>query len=144
MITATPVLGRVRTIVVTVAEHGGLDEATVELLIDCERRGVRVLLWLEEAGDADSTLAGLATHLATDDAALHAEAVAQIGAERAVLARGVRQARRRAAAEVLPPADRGPAGTGRKALRRARRLGRRALSRAARAADALRGAGARR
>lgn len=128
---------RKRAVTVTVAEHGGgdgtktLDESTVELLIDCERRGTRVVLWLTELDDLDTPLAGLATHLATDDDALHRAAVDRVGAERALRAADEAEARRRAAAETLPPGDRGPATRGVRAVRRVRRTGRRIVRRVA-------------
>ena len=54
---------RGRAVTLTVAEHGTLDETTVEMLIDCERRGVRVVLWVSRVDELDSPLVGLATHL---------------------------------------------------------------------------------
>lgn len=133
----------------TVADHGGhdggitLDEATVELLIDCERRGIRVVLWLTEPEDLDSPLAGLATHLAAADDRLYRAAVDRIGAERALRVRDEAEARRRAAAEKLPAGDRGPATRGQKAVRGLRRTGRRIARGVARRAAGQGGRGGR-
>lgn len=129
---------RPRAVLLTVEEHGTpdsqglLDESTVEQLIDCERRGIRVVLWLTAPDDLHSPLAGLATHLATDDEALCEAAVDRIGAERTLPVAHPEDALRQAAAEVLPPGDRAPAGPVRQALRRTRRTARRAAGRARR------------
>ncbi|WP_261623333.1 hypothetical protein [Nesterenkonia marinintestina] len=135
MITAEPLAlsvlksmrNRGRAVTLTVAEHGTLDEAAVEMLIDCERRGVRAVLWVSRVDELDSPLVGLATHLATDDASLLARCVERIGEERAMLVTDLRQAEARAAAERLPPGDRGPASRAEKAVRRARRTARRVV-----------------
>lgn len=130
---------RARAVTITVAEHGDLDEATVEMLIDCERGGVRTVLWVESEADLESPLVGLATHLAAEDADLHARCAERIGQERVLLVVDPREAERRAAAEVLPPGDRGSLGRPQKLLRRSRRTVRRLARRALGAARVLGG-----
>lgn len=63
-----------------------LDPETIETLIACEQRGVPSVLWASSVEDLESAAAAVVTHVAVGDRALHGEALARFGPERALLA----------------------------------------------------------
>lgn len=115
-----------------------LDPETIETLIDCEQRGVPSVLWASSVEDLESAAAAVVTHVAVGDRALHGEALARFGPERALLAETPEAAVRQVKESMRtadPKAASGLAGLGRRAAAVASGV-RRAASRAGRAAAA--------
>ena len=115
-----------------------LDPETIETLIACEQRGVPSVLWASSVEDLESAAAAVVTHVAVGDRALHGEALARFGPERALLAEAPESAVQQVKESVRtadPKAAGGLASLGRRAAAVASGV-RRAASRAGRAAAA--------